>query len=68
VPTNASLHALFRLPQYFTVREPEMAVQTMTVKDVGGSGWSSSTSPTASEQEISQLQRLLSRPFSTRFG
>ena len=29
----------YLVPQYFTVREPEMAVQTITVKDVEGGGW-----------------------------
>ncbi|KAK7240915.1 DNA-binding transcription factor [Aureococcus anophagefferens] len=43
---------------YFTVREPEMAVQTMTVKDVGGSGWSTEASSLASESlevDVSEL-------------
>ena len=29
----------FLVPQYFAVREPEVAVQTITVKDADGGGW-----------------------------
>ena len=35
----------FLVPQYFAVREPEVAVQTITVKDADGGGWAKGGTP-----------------------